>query len=75
MRMPRAIAARLRSIASSRRRELRCETPYARITSAPTTVSAIAPSIAPTRSRTRPYAAASRRWKSRTITTSGRNDA
>src|SRR5439155_17019188 len=61
------------SMEVSRRAAVRWRTPYARITPAPTTLSPIAPSITPTRSRTRPYAPASRRCTSRTTSTSGTN--
>jgi hypothetical protein len=47
-------------------------TPYARMTGAPTTDSATAPSISPTRRRTVPYAPCRRCWNERTAKTSGR---
>src|SRR5664280_982610 len=49
---PDVAAARWRSMAVSIRSAVRACTPYARITGAPTTDSATAPSISPTRSRT-----------------------
>ncbi len=44
-------------MASSSRAAVRRATPYARITAAPTTLSATAASIAPIRCRTAPYGA------------------
>ena len=63
---------RVASTAASMRSAVRACTPYARITGAPTTDSATAPSISPTRVRTTPYAACSRGWNDRTANTSGR---
>jgi hypothetical protein len=48
----RACALRVSSTAPPMRRPVRSATPYARTVSAPTTDSEMAPSIAPTRSRT-----------------------
>ncbi len=50
----RRAASRCRSMLSSTRRPVRSSIAYARMVSAPTTVSEIAPSTSPTRSRTRP---------------------
>ena len=54
---------------------MRPATPYARMTGAPTTLSATAASIAPMRWRTRPYAPARRRWNARITMTAGTNAA
>ena len=71
----RVAACRCASIAVSMRSAVRPSTAYARTTGAPTTASEIAPSISPTRSRTRVYAPATSFWKWRSRMNSGRKQA
>ena len=72
MRWAPVCATRVASTAASMRSAVRACTPYARMTGAPTTDSATAPSISPTRTRTAPYARCRCCWKVRTANTSGR---
>ena len=63
------------STATSMRSAVRCSTAWARMTGAPTTDSATAPSSSPTRSRTSRYASCSRCCRCRTARNSGRKHA
>ena len=67
----RTIAARVAATAASIRRCVRSATPYARMVSAPTTASEMAPSIPPTRSRTAVYRAFTRFCSGCSSTNSG----
>src|SRR5665648_904889 len=68
-------ASRVSRTAASIRRWVRSPTPYARMVSAPTTASEIAPSMAPVRTRTAPYALLTRRCAGRRMSISGRKAA
>src|SRR5947207_5209664 len=68
-------ASRCSVMARSSRLPVRPDTPYARITSAPTTLSDTPLSMAAARSRTRPYAPSSRCWQARITSTAGTNEA